>query len=99
MNRTTKLLLGLVSLFPLLYLLNFIAALFTKTLPFSLMIKYHLAVAGLIVFLLVVFITHVFKNKALDDSRKIMWLIILFFGYPIAMPVYWYHNIWKSESV
>ena len=99
MNRTKQLLLGLVTVLPLVYLVYFMIAMFKLRIPFDLMIKMQLGAAVVIIALLIYYIRHVYTSKVLQDNKKTMWLIILFFGYPISMPVYWYLNIWKSESV
>jgi len=48
--------------------------------------------------LLFIFIKNVFKNDRVNQSEKVLWLIVLFFGNMIAMPVYWYLYIWKEPA-
>jgi hypothetical protein len=45
--------------------------------------------------LLVIYLKDVFKNKYIEESKRVLWVLVLFFGNLIAMPIYWYINIWK----
>ena len=47
--------------------------------------------------LMVYYIVHVFQNPRLDDDKntRLLWALVLFFGNMLAMPIYWYLNIWK----
>lgn len=44
--------------------------------------------------LTVFYIVRVIKAEQLDQSAKIMWVILLFFVGMFVMPVYWYLYIW-----
>jgi hypothetical protein len=52
-----------------------------------------------VVVLMVIYIVNVFKNDRVDKDKKVLWAIVLFMGSMIAMPIYWYLYIWKSEPV
>jgi hypothetical protein len=48
--------------------------------------------------LLVFYIINVFNKEAIRDTMKILWVILLIFGGPISMPIYWYLYIWKEPE-
>jgi hypothetical protein len=45
--------------------------------------------------LFVIYLKDVFNNKYIEESKRVLWVLVLFFGNMIAMPIYWYINIWK----
>ncbi len=46
--------------------------------------------------LLVLFIVDVFRTERVPQDRRVLWLIVLLVGGFIAMPVYWYLNVWRE---
>ena len=106
MNKTWKVLLGLLTLWPLCYLvlffiLTFIGIFFgaATQAPFiQLILPVHLLTMLLIFALAVFYIVNVFKNKRIENDKKALWAVVLFMGNMIAMPVYWYLFIWKDEA-
>jgi uncharacterized membrane protein len=106
MNKTWKVLLGLLTLWPLCYLvlffiLTFIGIFFgaASQAPFiQLILPVHLLTMLLIFGLVVFYIVNVFKNKRIESDKKALWAVVLFMGGMIAMPVYWYLFIWKDEA-
>lgn len=50
--------------------------------------------------LMVYYIFHVFNNPRLDDDKntRLLWALVIFFGNFLAMPIYWYINIWKEPE-
>ena len=42
---------------------------------------------------------NVFRNpRVAREDRKAAWSITLLFGWPVALPVYWYRNIWHVDA-
>src|SRR5687768_14662280 len=54
----------------------------------------HLATMFVIMGLMVFYIVHVFRNRALTESARVLWTIVIFMGHFIAMPIYWYLQVW-----
>src|SRR5262245_16588551 len=48
--------------------------------------------------LLVVYGSDVFKTDRISQDKKPLWVVVLFLGNVIAMPVYWYVYIWKASK-
>ena len=51
-----------------------------------------LGTLGLTVF----YIIRVIKTEQLDQSAKIMWMILLFFFGMFAQPIFWYLYVWRE---
>jgi hypothetical protein len=49
--------------------------------------------------LLAFYIVHIVKNKLIQESNKIAWLLIMFFFGYFAMPIYWYRFIWRDQGL
>ena len=52
-----------------------------------------------IVCLMVLYIVHIVKSTFEKQEMKVIWLILVLMGGMIAMPVYWYMNIWHSKQI
>jgi len=71
-------------------------------LPASLAERIAVLVAAIILlavcslFLLVYFIVHNINNRAIDNTERIVWVLIFIFAGMIGFPVYWYMRIWKT---
>jgi hypothetical protein len=48
--------------------------------------------------LLGIYIVNVFKNDRVSKDKKALWVVVLFLGNMIAMPVYWYLYIWEEDD-
>jgi hypothetical protein len=107
MNKNKALVLLFFSLLPFLYaafFLYFFIGTFVKItnnqpenidLMFYIIIPIHLGIMIEIIVLLIIYIKNVFKNTNIEESKRALWAIVLFFSNMIAMPIYWYINIWK----
>jgi hypothetical protein len=62
---------------------------------FFMIFPIHLLIMIDILVLLIIYIKDVFKNENIEESKRTLWAIVLFFGNLFAMPVYWHLNIWK----
>jgi hypothetical protein len=110
MQKPTKVLLGLVTLWPFLYLLLFFVVIFS-TIVFvpgpggeesgpppliALILPLHLLTMLAVMALMTFYILNVFRNDRVDKDKKALWAVVLFMGNMIAMPVYWYLYIWRE---
>ena len=104
MSRTLALLIGAATVWPLVYMIGFMASvmfLFAQsasnasapsTDAFRYILILHMITMLVMLGLLAFYITHVFKNAALRDDRRTLWALVLFMGGPVSMPVYlWFY--------
>ena len=47
--------------------------------------------------LLIFFIMHLLRHKALDSTERIIWILVFLFAGIIGYPIYWYMRIWKDD--
>ena len=112
MKKPTKILLGLASLWPFVYMILFfvfiLASFFLSAsggqqsgppLLFLIIFPLHLLTMLWIMALTVFYMVNVFRNERVDKDKKVLWAVVLFMGNIIAMPIYWYLYIWKEPAV
>jgi hypothetical protein len=111
MKKPTKVLLGLATLWPFVYLILFFVVIFS-TIVFvpgsgepgpppliALILLLHLFTMLAGIALIVFYILNVFRNGRVDRDKKALWAVVLFMGSMIAMPIYWYLYIWRETPV
>ena len=109
MSKNKKIILGIATLWPIVYIFLFIIATFGMifiptvngesenfAIAFSIIFALHLLTMFLIFALLIVYIRNVFKNNSVPSEKKALWAVVLFLGNMIAMPIYFYLYIWKD---
>ncbi|MGD8998807.1 MAG: hypothetical protein PVF75_00210 [Granulosicoccaceae bacterium] len=114
MNKPVKLLLGLLSIIPLLYFIGFFV--FTFSMVFGAMMPpfaespelandwflklfiAHLATMLLIMALIVTYLVVLFRSTSIEQNMKILWTILLLFFGVFAFPVFWYLYIWRTRA-
>ena len=47
--------------------------------------------------LLIFFIMHLLRHKALDSTERIIWILVFLFAGIVGYPIYWYMRIWKDD--
>lgn len=47
--------------------------------------------------LLVFFIMHLVRNKIMDGTERVIWVLVFLFAGIIGYPIYWYMRVWKDE--
>ena len=113
MQKPTKVLLGVATLWPIVYVFLFMAFFFSAiffgpgpapsgsgTQPLMvLFVGVHLLTMVLILALTVFYIVDIFRNQRVDKDKKALWAVVIFMGNAIAMPIYWYLYIWKEANV
>ena len=109
MKKSTKILLGLATLWPFVYMILFFIFVFSSILfmpsqpgeqsgpPFFFVvfIALHLLTMLWIMALTVFYMVNVFRNDRVDKDKKVLWAVVIFMGSIIAMPIYWYLYIWR----
>ena len=109
--KTTKLLLALVTLVPLAYVLFLFVTIFLHVssllvgIPerniflelFETLFLFHLGMMLWIAVLTIVYAVHIARNEALKNEIKAVWVTAICFGNVLAMPIYWYLQIWKKD--
>ncbi len=111
MSKTKKMLLGLATLWPMVYkglFFMFVFAFFvmaiTRTQPrilgvaFAAIFPLHILTMVGMVALLFVYIRDLFRNDRVPSDQKALWAVVLLLGGIIAMPIYWYLYIWKEPQ-
>lgn len=109
MKKSSKILLGLATLWPFVYLILFFIFVFSSMFflrqssgesgpPFFFLIfmAFHLLTMLWIMLLTIFYMVNVFRNDRVDKDKKVLWAVVIFMGNMIAMPIYWYLYIWKE---
>lgn len=112
MSKFWKIILGIATAWPFLYFLLFILFIFLLIalspggdpgnlfgVFFGFVFVIHFLTIFLILGLQIFYIVNAVKSESLTQNMKIVWIIALFFGGFVAMPIYWYINIWKESEL
>jgi len=110
MSKRKAIILGFFTVLPFVYFILFLSFFIFSFISmssntgnpvdmFKLILPLHLSTMLLIMVLMIIYIIDVFKNNAINSDKKALWAIVLFFGNMIAMPIYWYLNIWKVIQI
>jgi hypothetical protein len=111
MKKWMKILLGLATLWPFLYMILFFLFVFSTfffisgsagpdsgpPFLFFLFFAVHIFTILWIMGLTIFYMVNVFRNNRVDKDKKVLWAVVLFLGSMIAMPIYWYLYIWREE--
>ena len=54
---------------------------------------------ALTVALLVFYVVHAFKNERLVGDKRVLWVVVMFFGSFVAGIIYWWIYIWRDEPL
>ena len=112
MSKSKKIILGIATLWPIVYLVMFLIFIFSQLFisflkkgpmlgsPFLFLIIFavHLLTIVWIFVLIVIYMKNLFKNERVKKEEKALWAVIFFLGSIIAMPIYWYLYIWKNPE-
>ena len=47
--------------------------------------------------LLIFFILHLLRHKAMDSTERIIWILVFLFAGIVGYPIYWYMRVWKDD--
>ena len=108
MTKSKKIILGIATIWPILYTVFFFLLVFSQflfvssggslnELPIGISLIFPLYFITIILMFVLIFIyvKNVFKNDRIQD-KKALWVVAIFLGSYIAMPIYWYLYIWKE---
>jgi predicted permease len=110
MSRTGKILLGIITFMPFVFLAIYLSLFFQF---FFEILKHHtnaedaffqlmpsFIFIGLLlaskIGLLIYYIVHALNNPRIDGTEKLVWILVFFFVGTIGFPIYWYARIWKE---
>jgi hypothetical protein len=105
LSRPAKLGLIFLTVLPLIYMVLFFAEAFMgadsrgESLVFkhwNLFFAVHLAMMLLGFGLIAIYVVFLFKTAAVKQEQKALWAIVLFMGWPIAAPIFWYLYVWPD---
>ena len=48
--------------------------------------------------LLIFFIMHLVRNKTMDSTERVIWILVFLFAGLVGYPIYWYMRVWKDEQ-
>jgi hypothetical protein len=107
MNKLQKILLGIATIFPIIYIIIFstiiILSIFTYTIDIDAIFIYlfgaHIFTMIFTIALIIIYIIHILKNTMISSKlEKIILLILIFSFNIIAMPIYYYIYIVKKQN-
>lgn len=109
MSKKWKIILGAATFWPILYIFIFMLFMFGMMATMGLgsdgpppAIFIIFALHFITIFgsfgLMIYYVVHALKNERLEGDRKFLWAAIIFFGNMIAMPIYWYLQIWQEPE-
>lgn len=113
MKKSTKILLGLATLWPFIYMILFVAFVFSMILwapssegqksgvplSFAVFMVFHVLTMLWMVGLTIIYMVDVFRNERVEKDYKVLWAVVIFMGNMFAMPIYWYLYLWREPPV
>jgi len=97
--KPLKVALLLLTLWIPLYMVGFMFMVGSMTLvDFDLLWKLHMGTMLAMLATGVTYVVHLFKTTRIDPMKKILWALALFFGAPIAMPIYFFAHVWPEPD-
>ena len=113
MSRSSKLFVGLLSFLPIVLLFIFFVMLLRMFpafvewdhdptpqevfAVFSPLFMVGVIMGMLSLGLLVFFIMHLVRNKNMDGTERVIWVLVFLFAGIVGYPIYWYMRVWKDE--
>jgi intracellular septation protein A len=58
--------------------------------PFGVVMALHITTMLIILAAAVAFVIHAWRNSHIDKDQRMLWVLVLLLGAPIAMPIYWW---------
>ncbi|MBN2646061.1 MAG: hypothetical protein JXR59_11395 [Desulfuromonadaceae bacterium] len=112
MSKMLKLLLALLTFWPLIYLLSFFALAVAMVYGlggpladfmhseggFQVLFAVHLSTMVEILCLLAFYCVFLYRTDRVPTQKKTLWTVILFMGNLFAMPVFWYLYLWRPQA-
>lgn len=108
MKRSNVVVLGILSIWPLIYIFLAIMFIFSGIInhlsigsseeKFLFVSIVHIATILEIFGLMAFYIYWIFKTNLIAGDKKALWAVVLFCANMIAIPVFWYLYFWKVQS-
>jgi hypothetical protein len=111
MTRTTKILLGIANVLPLVLVAMFVSSFLMMphgldvnpnpdVFIFSLGLSFlSIALASTIgLGLFIYYLVHILKNPRLDANTRLMWVLIVLLAGFVGNIVYWFFQIWREDD-
>ena len=103
MSRSLALSLGILTVWPALYIAWFLVSFFGfgsgfRLLDLPIVVPLHVGTIFLIFLLLAFYLVHAYRNERLTPERRLRWLVVLVFAHFVAMVVYWWVCVWKPRE-
>ncbi len=104
LNKPLKLLIGLVTLWPPIYMVIFISFAFTAISnedpdsEFKIIFALHFLTMAVTFALMIFYFVYLFKYAQIKQDSKIMWAILFFVGGLVTFPIFWYLYIWQKRD-
>ncbi len=106
MSRPVAIVLGLVSVLPLVYIIYFISHIMSlkpggqpPPVPFENIFSLHLATMGLTFVLTVIYLVIAYRSPRVPNDKRTFWAVVLFMGNVFAFPVFWYLFVWPQRLI
>src|SRR5207342_1322914 len=112
LSKTTKLIVGALTVWPILYIFLFVAFTFGMLFymggasagghaqeppaAFLVLFVLHFATILMAIGLVAFYIVYLFKTDRVPQDKKALWAAVLFLGGMFAMPVFFYLYIWPE---
>ena len=58
----------------------------------------HLLTMLLMFVLTALYVVHAFRTDRIAEDKRVLWVVILFFGNMVAFPIYWYLYLWRPSA-
>ena len=113
LTRPVKLLVGLLTLWPILYMFLFMAFVLTTIIwseigrgtqhvpgfPVGMLLLFgaHLGTMLLMSALTVFYVVYLVKTERVPQDKKALWAAVIFLGNMLAMPVFFYLYVWPDH--
>jgi hypothetical protein len=111
LSRSTKILIGVVSIWPLIYIPLFMIYILSTFMwqpfpgggagfgpGFIVLMIVHMLTAFISLGMLIFYVLHAVKNEKITSDMRIVWILLFFFAGIFAQPIYWYLQVWKDDD-
>jgi hypothetical protein len=113
MSKPAKILLGVATVAPIVFMILLVVVFFSAFSSFSsgrrvnmdafsslfgAIFTLQILLWLLTLGLTVFYIVNVFRNGRVEKDKKALWAVVIFLGNILAMPVYWYLYIWREPE-
>lgn len=113
MTKGKAIVLGVFSIWPILYMLLFMGSMFIMMItmftnpptsnepPMIMLVLFplHFLTIFEIFALLAIYLYYLFKTDVVPQDKKALWAVVLFLGNMISMPIFWYLYVWKKLEI